>query len=52
MAAADKVAAHVIVVDALNQKAEDFYLKYEFNELADDPMHLFLPMEIARRLKP
>ncbi len=52
VAVADKVAAHVIVVDALNQKAKDFYLKYEFIELADDPMHLFLPMETARRLKP
>jgi GNAT superfamily N-acetyltransferase len=49
---AEKVAAHAIVVDALNQKAKDFYLKYEFIELTDDPMHLFLPMETARQLKP
>ena len=49
---AEEVAAHAIVVDALNQKAKDFYLKYGFIELTDDPMHLFLPMDTARLLKP
>jgi ribosomal protein S18 acetylase RimI-like enzyme len=50
--ASAQVAAHAIVVDAMNAAAKAFYLKYEFIELTNDPMRLFLPLETARQLKP
>jgi predicted GNAT family N-acyltransferase len=48
--AADIVGIYAVVVDALNQDAKTFYLKYGFNELADDHLHLCLPMKVVRRL--
>lgn len=50
VAVSDQVAAHAIVVDAMNAAAKDFYLKYEFIELTDDPMRLYLLLDTARKL--
>ncbi|AFZ47997.1 GCN5-related N-acetyltransferase [Cyanobacterium stanieri PCC 7202] len=32
------------LVDAINEKAKEFYLKYGFTSLIDSPLSLFLPM--------
>jgi GNAT superfamily N-acetyltransferase len=47
--AGEHVGAHVIDVFAKHEKAKSFYLKYGFTALRDNPLHLFLPMETARR---
>jgi ribosomal protein S18 acetylase RimI-like enzyme len=49
--AADIVGIHAVVVDALNRQAKTFYLKYGFNELTDDHLHLYLPLKIIEQLK-
>ena len=48
--AARIVGIHSVVVNALNESAKAFYLKYGFQELVDDPLHLFLPMKTVARL--
>lgn len=37
-------------VDKTNPKVKGFYLKHDFQELKDDPMHLFIPMKTVREL--
>ena len=39
------VGIYAVVVDALDKSAKGFYLKYGFEELADDDLHLYLPMK-------
>ncbi|HZP82904.1 MAG TPA: GNAT family N-acetyltransferase [Chthonomonadaceae bacterium] len=46
----NEMAVYAVAVDALNEAARKFYLKYGFTELADDRMHLFLPMKLIRKL--
>jgi GNAT superfamily N-acetyltransferase len=41
-----------VEVYALNQKAKDFYLRFGFTDLVDDPLHLYLPMKLIRSLFP
>jgi hypothetical protein len=41
---------YAVVVDALDEKAKRFYLKYGFKELADDRLHLYLPMKAIKQL--
>ena len=43
-------AAYAVIVDALHEKAKEFYLHYHFEESLDDPMRLFLPMHDIRAL--
>ncbi|MCL4685983.1 GNAT family N-acetyltransferase [Myxococcota bacterium] len=50
--AAEHVAADAIVLDALDDDAKQFYERYGFLELTDDPLHLFLPLASARGLFP
>lgn len=50
--AAEHVAAHAIVVDAIDDDAKRFYERYGFLELTDNPLHLFLPLASARGLFP
>ncbi len=38
--ASDIVGIYAVVVDALDHRAKTFYLKYGFNELKDDQLHL------------
>lgn len=39
-----EVAAVCVIVDALDDRAKEFYLHHEFRALADHPAKLFLPM--------
>ena len=48
---AEKVGIRAVEVDALDEKARQFYLKYGFVSLNDDKRHLFLPMSVIRKLK-
>lgn len=49
---ADRIGVRAVEVDAINKPAKQFYEKYGFLALRDDPQHLFLPMHIVRKLKP
>jgi hypothetical protein len=49
--AAKIVGIYAVVVDALNESARSFYLKFGFSELTDDRLHLYLPMKVIERLK-
>jgi len=49
-AASESVAVYAVVVDALNEQARTFYLRYGFKELADDHFHLYLPMKVISKL--
>lgn len=44
------VGVYAVDVVALNERARAFYLKYGFEPLLDDELHLFLPIETARIL--
>ena len=48
--AAKIVGIYAVVVDALDESARSFYLKYGFDELTDDHLHLYLPMKAIERL--
>lgn len=48
--AAEHVAAHAVVLGAIDDDAKRFYERYGFGELTGDPLHLFLPMASVRRL--
>ena len=48
--AAKIVGIYAVVVEALDESARSFYLKYGFNELTDDQLHLYLPMRAIERL--
>ncbi len=47
---AEQIGIYAIEVHALDEEARRFYLKYGFTPLADDPLHLYLPMKIVRKL--
>ena len=48
----DKLGAHAVEVDALDDSATAFYVKYGFAPLLDNPKHLYLPLAtIALALK-
>lgn len=46
--AADYVGCLAVVLDAVDDAARDFYLARGFQELTDDPHHLWLPMTAIR----
>lgn len=48
--AAKIVGIYAVVVDALDESARSFYLKFGFNELTDDRLHLYLPMKVIEKL--
>lgn len=48
--AARIVGIYAVVVDALDQSARSFYLKYGFQELTDDRLHLYVPMKTIESL--
>lgn len=48
---ATKLGIRAVEVDALDARATQFYRKYGFMSLVDDPLHLFLPMNLIRQLK-
>lgn len=47
---AAKVAVHAVEVRAIDDEARSFYQKYGFRPLADDPLHLYLSMNVVRKL--
>ncbi|MEK6288361.1 MAG: GNAT family N-acetyltransferase [Acidobacteriota bacterium] len=48
---AEIAGVYAVVVDALDKQAKSFYLKYGFKELADDHLHLYLPVRTINKLK-
>ena len=47
---ANHIGVRAVEVDAINEGARSFYAKYGFVQLTDDPNHLFLPMQVIRKL--
>ncbi|MEX0715563.1 MAG: GNAT family N-acetyltransferase [Planctomycetaceae bacterium] len=47
----EQVGIRAVEVDALDDAARNFYLKFGFRSLLDDARHLFLPMHEIRKLK-
>ncbi len=47
---ADQLGIHAITVRALNAEAKRFYQHYGFLPLADEALHLFLPMRTIRKM--
>lgn len=48
--ASQVMAVYAVVVDALNDKAANFYRQYGFIQLPSQPLKLFLPMDAVSRL--
>jgi len=48
--ATTEIAAYAVVVDAKNDLAAAFYLRYDFVAFPDSPNRLFLPMNIIAKL--
>jgi GNAT superfamily N-acetyltransferase len=44
------VGIRMVEVDALNDRAKQFYESYGFVPLSDSPRHLFLPLSVVRKL--
>jgi predicted GNAT family N-acyltransferase len=44
-----EIASAMVVVDALNSAAKEFYEKYGFIQLTLDPMRLYLPMDTIEK---
>ncbi len=50
LAVADQLGVYALAVDAINEQARAFYKKHDFKELADDALHLYLPLKLIRKL--
>jgi GNAT superfamily N-acetyltransferase len=46
----EQVGIRAVEVDAIDDAARRFYLKFRFVPLIDDPFHLYLPMSVIRQL--
>jgi GNAT superfamily N-acetyltransferase len=46
---AQEIGVFAVRVDAIDLKAKEFYLKYEFIALQDEPLKLFLPIKTIIR---
>lgn len=44
------VGIYAVVVNAFDESARNFYMKYGFEELIDDRLHLYLPMKTIEQL--
>lgn len=47
----EQIGIRAVEVHAINDAARNFYLKFGFRSLLDDPRHLFLTMAEIRKLK-
>lgn len=47
----EQLGIRAVEVDAIDDAARSFYLKFGFRSLLDDPRHLFLTMAEIRKLK-
>ncbi len=45
------IGVRAVEVEAIDEAARSFYMKYGFVQLRDAPHHLFLPMRVIRKLK-
>jgi GNAT superfamily N-acetyltransferase len=45
-----EIGIRAVEVDAIDDAARQYYLKFGFVSLADAPNHLFLPMQVIRKL--
>jgi GNAT superfamily N-acetyltransferase len=45
-----EVALFAVEVEAIDDRAREFYQKYGFTPLADDPYHLYLSMKAVQKL--
>lgn len=50
LAISQEIGIRAVEVDAIDESARKFYLKYGFRPLMDDPHHLFLQMHVVRQL--
>ena len=48
--ASHQIAVYAVEVIAKNETAKNFYLKYDFKELKDDTLHLYLSMKKINQL--
>jgi GNAT superfamily N-acetyltransferase len=46
-----EVGIRAVEVDAIDESARQFYLKFGFRPLLDDPCHLLMPMNEIRKLR-
>lgn len=46
----EQLGIHAVEVDAIDESAKKFYLKYGFTELIDNPQHLYMPLKTIRHL--
>ncbi len=46
----EQVGIRAVEVDAIDDAARSFYLRYGFMPLIDDPLHLYLPISVIRQL--
>lgn len=44
-----EIGVYAVRVDALDEKAQQFYLKYEFIPFTDSPLSLFLPLKTIEK---
>lgn len=47
----EQVGIRAVEVDAIDESARQFYLKFGFRSLLDDPQHLMMPIHEIRKLK-
>lgn len=47
---ADQLGIYAVEVRALNETARNFYLKYGFEPLTDDELHLYMTIKTIRKL--
>jgi GNAT superfamily N-acetyltransferase len=46
-----QLGIRAVEVDAIDEAARNFYMKFGFRPLLDDPRHLFMPMHEIRKLR-
>ncbi len=47
---ADQLGIYAVEVKALSEQARNFYLKFGFAELIDEPFHLYLTIKKIQKL--
>jgi predicted GNAT family N-acyltransferase len=45
-----QLGVFAVVVDAIDERARGFYSRYGFEQLSDDPLHLYLSLKEIRKL--
>ena len=48
--ASSEIGIYAVRVDAINERAKQFYLKYEFIPFEDKPLSLFLPLKTIQNV--